>query len=161
MEAADNSRIEDDLLILSSSHSTEISLRAVKNGKAGLDGKRKGLLGRVPNPGDWEKFDYETLEMMDLAYLTAATGDEFAILRGKHEDILYHGSNLRCKFEDDDVLKLALERHKYEIYGHSHPAEPIPRASLDDKRVLRLLDQERSLLISGMTGICIEFYGSL
>ena len=30
--------------------------------------------------------------MKDLAFLTAKTGDEFAILKGKKEDILFHGS---------------------------------------------------------------------
>lgn len=64
-------------------------------------------------------------------------------------------------FEHDPTLKPALEDHKYELYGHSHPGEPEPRESLADKRVLRLLRQEKSLLISGMTGRMIEFYGSL
>ena len=39
------------------------------------------------------------LSMKDLAYLTAKTGHEFAILRGKREDILFHGTDRRCIFE--------------------------------------------------------------
>ena len=35
--------------------------------------------------------------------------------------------------------------------------EPFPVASSDDKWVLRKLRQKSSKLISGMTGICIEF----
>ena len=93
--------------------------------------------------------------------MTAATGHEFAILRSKHEDVLYHGTSINCPFEEDDELRPALYGHKYEIYAHSHPGEPEPRESLDDKRVLRLLGQKKSLLISGMTGRSIEFYGDL
>ena len=55
------------------------------------------------------------------------------------------------------LQKAVLEGHKYEIYGHSHPGEPFPVASSDDKWVLRKLRQKSSKLISGMTGICIEF----
>ena len=62
-----------------------------------------------------------------------------------------------CPFGNDDVLRIAIEGHKYEIYGHSHPGEPFPVASSDDKWVLRKLRQKSSKLISGMTGICIEF----
>ena len=159
MEADDNRT--DDGLTLSSSRSTEVSLMSVRAKKAGLDAKRKGLLDRVPKERQWTVFDHESLDMMDLAYLTAATGHEFAILRGKHEDVLYHGTSMNCPFEEDDELRLALYGHKYEIYGHSHPGEPEPRESLDDKRVLRLLGQKKSLLISGMTGRSIEFYGDL
>ena len=156
MEADDN-RIEDDSLTLSSSHSTEVSLMSLRAKKAGLDAKRKGLLERVPDERQWSVFEYESLEMTDLAYLTAATGHEFAILRGKREDVLYHGTSTDCACEKYCDLKTALESHKYEIYGHSHPGEPYPIVSSDDRRVLRVLGQKKSKLISGMTGICIDF----
>lgn len=156
METDDN-KIEAGSLTLSSSHSTEVSLMSVRAKKAGLDAKRKGLLEKVPKERQWSVFEYESLEMMDLAYLTAATGHEFAILRSKREDILYHGTSTDCAFEKDAELKTALESHKYEIYGHSHPGEPYPMVSSDDRRVLRVLGQKRSKLISGMTGICIDF----
>ena len=156
MEADDN-KVEASSLTLSSSHSTEVSLMSVRAKKAGLDAKRKGLLEKVSKERQWSVFEYESLGMMDLAYLTAATGHEFAILRGKHEDILYHGTSTGCAFEKDAELKTALESHKYDIYGHSHPGEPYPMVSSDDRRVLRVLGQKRSKLISGMTGICIDF----
>ena len=134
-----------------------LPLMSVRAKKAGLDAKRKGLLEKVSKERQWSVFEYESLGMMDLAYLTAATGHEFAILRGKHEDILYHGTSTGCAFEKDAELKTALESHKYDIYGHSHPGEPYPMVSSDDRRVLRVLGQKRSKLISGMTGICIDF----
>lgn len=147
--------ITDEQVVLSSSHSTRVSLESVKQGKAGLDQRRKGLLDRVPNQGDDAEFEPRSLEMKDLAYLTAKTGDEFAILRGKDRDILWHGTQTECdvlpKYEDD------LKAHRLELYGHSHPAEPDPRASLDDIKFLSYIGQKKSRVISGMTGIVSEF----
>lgn len=62
-----NQRIE---IVLSSSKSMRISLQAVRNGKAGLDGHRQAILNRVPGQGDWAKFELETIMLKDLAYLS-------------------------------------------------------------------------------------------
>ena len=70
-------------LTIASSASTIVSLEAVRLGKAGLDAHHQIMMIRVPNTGDWARFDHESLTLKDLAYLTAKTGDEFAILRGK------------------------------------------------------------------------------
>ena len=142
---------------LSSTHSTRVSLDAVKHGKAGLDARRTALLSKVPESNDWAEFKHESLEMIDLAYLTAKTGDEFAILRGKNSDILFHGINCRCDVLDDKTLKEGLVSHRFELYGHSHPGESFPDPSADDRLFLKYLGQERSKLISGMNGICIEY----
>ena len=152
-------KIVESPLVLSSTHSMQISLNMVKNGKAGLNAHRQMLLDKTPTEYKWAVFKKDILTMMDLAYLTAKTGDEFAILSGKKEDILFHGSKLNCDFENDSIIKEMLISHRYEIYGHSHPGENIPVPSLDDKRVLRELGQQKSRLISGMTGMCIEYDG--
>ena len=75
-------------LILSSTRSTQTSLEAVRSGKAGLNPHRQRMLERVPEQGDWARFDLDSIELKDLAYLSAKSGDEFALLRGKREDIL-------------------------------------------------------------------------
>lgn len=93
--------------------------------------------------------------MKDLAYLTAKTGDEFAILRGKTEDILFHGQSSRCAF-DDVLVKLLFNKHLY-IYGHSHPGEDIPVPSPQDRETLKKLGQTDSKLISARTGLEITF----
>ena len=43
---------EENGLTLSSSHSTQISLEAVRNGKAGLDAHRQRMLDKVPKQGN-------------------------------------------------------------------------------------------------------------
>ena len=97
-----------------------------------------------------------SLELKDLAYLTAKTGDEFAILRGKDRDILWHGTPMECAVLDK--YKEDLKNHRLELLGHSHPGEPIPEASLNDIRFLRYIGQKKSRIISGMTGREREFY---
>lgn len=110
---------------------------------------------RVPSSGDWARFPLNHLTMKDLAYLTAKTGHEFAILRGKTEDILFHGENLRCAF--DDILVEMLLTKRLRIYGHSHPGEDIPVPSPQDRETLKQIAQAESKLISGRTGLEITF----
>lgn len=131
------------------------SLISLRNGNAGLDAHRQSLLDRAPHPGDWERFPVNHLTMKDLAYLTAKTGHEFAILRGKTEDILFHGESLRCAF--DDILVDMLLHRRLTIYGHSHPGEDTPTPSPQDQQTLRQIGQTSSKLISGRTGIEITF----
>lgn len=97
--------------------------------------------------------------MNDLAYLTAKTGHEFAILRGKSEDILFHGEHLRCTF-DDILVEMLLNKH-ISIYGHSHPGEDIPVPSPQDRQTLKQIGQLSSKMISGRTGIEIQFTADL
>lgn len=142
-------------ITLSSTKSMQISLQAIRNGKAGLDVHRQSMLNRVPEIGDWASFKYEAIILKDLAYLTAKTGDEFALLRGKKEDILFHGDPRNCAF--DGTLVDMLMAHKLYIVGHSHSGEPIPRPSGNDREALELIGQEKSTVISAMSGMCIDF----
>lgn len=136
---------------LQSAQSMRVSLESIRRGEGGLDAHRTIMLQRVPEPGDWARFPLEHLQMKDLAYLTAKTGHEFAILRGKSEDILFHGNATRCTF--DDVLEHMLLSGKLRIFGHSHPGEEFPSASHEDRKALRQIGQNSSRLISARTGI--------
>ena len=91
----------------------------------------------------------------DLAYLTAKTGHEFVILRGKYQDILFHGAAQRCTF--DDILVDWLLSKRLTIYGHSHPGKEVPIASPQDRKTLQRIGQSRSRLISGISGREIMF----
>lgn len=142
-------------MILSSSRSMEISLTDIRNGEAGLNAHRQTMLSRVPDVGDWASFTVESIELKDLAYLTAKTGHEFALLRGKKQDILFHGTAVNCRFVG--ALYDLLIEHKLTIIGHSHPGEDIPDPSSDDRQVLLKIGQYSSKVISGRTGRITEF----
>ena len=143
------------MIELQSTQSMRVSLESLRRGEGGLDEHRASILNRVPDVGDWAKFPYEHLSMNDLAYLTAKTGHEFAILRGKREDILFHGSERRCAF--DEILGELLLSKRLRLYGHSHPGEAAPVASNEDREVLRRIGQKTSRLISAISGIEVQF----
>lgn len=138
------------MIELQSAQSMRVSLESIRRSGGGLDERRTSMLRRVPEVGDWAKFPHEYLLMKDLAYLTAKTGHEFAILRGKREDILFHGTTRQCVF-DDALVDLLLAK-RLVIYGHSHPGEEFPVASFQDRKTLRDIGQPFSKLISGMSG---------
>ena len=142
-------------IVLDSSRSTQISLESIREGNAGLNAHRQNMLNRVPVIGDSALFKSKTLELMDLAYLTAKTGDEFAILRGKDMDILFHGDPLHCEFPET-LVELMME-HKLEIVGHSHPAEDDPIPSPGDRDALKMIGQKKSTVVSGRTGRMKEY----
>lgn len=97
--------------------------------------------------------------MKDLAFLTAKTDHEFAILRGKKEDILFHGEHTRCAF-DGVLVDMLLNRH-LSLYGHSHPGEDVPVPSLQDRSTLKRIGQTDSKLISSVTGLEITYSACL
>lgn len=144
---------------LASTHSMQTSLTSIREGKGGLDAGRQAMLNRVPEIGDWARFPLNRLQMKDLAYLTAKTSHEFAILRGKSEDILFHGSERRCAF--DDVLVEMLSSKRIFIVGHSHPGEDEPIPSPQDRNTLHQLDQSSSQVISGRTGRIVTYTANL
>jgi len=86
---------------------TRTSLEAVRNKRAGLTQKRERILAQVPNSNDWATFNRDTIDIKDLAYLAAKTGHDFALLRGKNNDIVFHGVKYHCHIEGTllDLLK--------------------------------------------------------
>ena len=136
---------------LSSSASMKISLEAIRNGNAGLTEKRKRLLERVPNSNDWASFERGSVSIKDIAYLSAATHHEFALLRGKSKDIIFHGIELHCNFTVE-LLEL-LKTGKLRLVAHTHPDYGKVIPSQDDKAFLRYIGQNESIIISYITGI--------
>lgn len=144
---------------LSSSESTRISLEAVRLGEAGLNHHRQNLLNRVPNQNDWVALRRENVTVKDIAYLSAATHDEFALLRGKSRDILFHGEKEHCYF-DEELIDL-LKCKKLRLVVHSHPDYNKIKPSFDDREFLRCINQRDSLIVSYITGDVKKFTKSV
>lgn len=136
---------------LSSSTSTRISLEAIRNKHAGLTQKRERVLAQVPNSNDWAIFHKDAIDIKDLAYLAAKTGDEFALLRGKTKDIVFHGVPYHCHIEGEllDLLKTKNLR----LIAHTHPDYGEICPSNDDRNFLKYIGQKTSKIISSITGI--------
>lgn len=142
---------------LASEESLRNSLESLRQGRAGLNRHRQHLLSRVPDRDTYASFPLNTVEDKDLAYLSAETGDEFALLRGKREDILYHGTRLNCHIENSDTLMSLLQTHKLKQEIHSHPDFDKITPSSGDRNFLKVIGQKKSKIISSYTGKIIEF----
>ena len=112
------------------------------------------ILDRLPNSGDYYRFDKNKISIHDLAYLSAYTGHEFSLFRGKREDILFHGELRHCNIKRE--LAEELIRKGYKWIAHSHLDIGKLVASLDDRNTLRVFGQKQSIII-GPTGKEITF----
>lgn len=147
--------MDSSMLVLSSSASMQKSLEAIRNGDAGLNERRKNILARVPNSNDWAAFEYESVKIKDLAYLSAATHHEFALLRGKTKDIVFHGIDRHCKFNEE--LLILLKSKKLRLVAHTHPDYGVIEPSADDREFLKYIGQKNSIIMSYITGCEMEF----
>ena len=146
---------------LSSEESTRISLESIRAQRDGLNRHRQSILDRIPERETWCSFKLNTIEDKDLAYLSAATGDEFALLRGKNEDILYHGTPAHCHIEKSDTLMTLLNTHKVRLEIHTHPDYEKIIPSNDDRMFIASFGQKSSKIISSYTGKIIEFHSNM
>ena len=121
------------------------SLEAIRLGKAGLSKARKSILERIPEQGTHARFDNGKISKRDLAYISAATGDELALFRSKKEDILIRGDRKAC----NPSLELSEEILKggYEWVAHTHVDGGYLTPSSADKKTLRLLNQRKSIIM--------------
>ena len=150
---------QDESMLLRSAESFRISLEAVRTGRAGLNKHRKNLLKKVPKSGDWSRFPRKSISFKDIAYLSAAERHEFALLRGKEEDILFHGVALHC-YLDEELIDL-LKAHKLELVAHTHPDWGMITPSQNDRSFLKGIGQKKSTIISSITGQELIFGSSL
>lgn len=150
---------ENEETLLASTESMKNSLEAIRKGQAGLSERRKKLLKRVPYPGNWAILRKQSITIKDIAYLSAAVQHEFALLRGKKEDILFHGTTYRCEFEG--VLFEMLKTRKLRLVAHTHPDRGIVVPSAADRNFLKIIGQEKSVIISYISGVEKEFTSSI
>ena len=143
--------MEERLTKLSSSASTRKSLEALRNKHASLTQTRERILAQVPNSNDWATFHKDVIDIKDLAYLAAKTGDEFALLRGKTKDTVFHGIQYHCHIEGE--LLALLKAKKLRLIAHTHPDYGEIYPSNDDRDFLKYIGQKTSKIISSITGI--------
>lgn len=121
------------------------SLRSIREGKAGLSKARQEILNRVPEKGMYCDFKKDKITNRDLAYLSAATGDEFALFRGKHSDRLLRGNSMSCDIPPE-IAKETVKEFEWIAHTHVDMGPPIP--SREDRETLRKFNQKESIIIS-------------
>ncbi|MBR4345251.1 MAG: hypothetical protein IKP88_21520 [Lachnospiraceae bacterium] len=142
---------------LASANSLRIALEYINKGNAGLNEHRTNLLNRVPNQYEWVRLARNMISLEDLAFLSASTDDEFALFRGKNEDILYHGDHMTCPIEKDETLMILCKEHKVKLIAHTHNDIERIVPSQGDKRFLRAIGQKESIIVSYITGKILKY----
>lgn len=133
------------------------SLMDIAAGKAGLSQRRQNMLNKLQKSGDFSRYDADSISIRDLAYLSAATRNEFALFRSKREDIVIRGNSRACDIVGD--LGEEILSRKYEWVAHSHVDGGNLTASAADRETLRKLGQRKSIIV-GIDGEEKEFHQS-
>lgn len=141
-----------------STKSYKRSLEDIAAGKAGLDKRRQNMLNRLRNTGDSIRLKRGSVSTRDLAYLSASTGNEFALFRNKNDDILIRGNSRACDVAGD--LGDEIISKKYEWAAHSHVDRGTLMPSIADRTTLKRLNQKSSILV-GIDGEEIVFHQSV
>lgn len=148
----------DTPVISSSENRNRKYLEKLQSNDVRLRRKQKDIVTRIPSRGDWAFFKEGTVEIFDLAALTCATKDEFALFTGNGTAIVIHGTNAMWNIPEE-AWKEIKERQMIWV-AHSHPTTVNNRASADDRKTLRTFFtwQNKSAIID-MTGAVYEFSG--
>jgi len=106
----------------------------------------------------WVELRNKQVNIKDLAALTAATGDEFALFSSGNSKILIHGG---IKWEIPEDVWRIISEHQYVWEGHSHPTFTGKIvASREDLDTLKLFTWQRKSYIIDLNGEVEEFTAS-
>ncbi len=130
-------------------------LSNLSNGKISLRKKQKEVLSKIPKAGNWGYFRNKEIDTEDLAALTAATGDEFALFKGDNGKIVIHGSSIKWNIPKDAWDEI--ERGHMIWVSHSHPTMTNLTESPEDIDTLKMFTWQKKSTIIDLNGNTIEF----
>jgi len=121
-----------------------------------VDSRTQGFLDQLPENLSQSIFHKKQIGVTDLARLTAATGDEFALFTRGSQRLVVRGHRNGIDLSVGDIKLLQEQGYKWS--GHSHPgtfARDLEAsgniggaAQSGDRFVLDLMKQERSLILN-------------
>lgn len=110
-------------------------LRGLKKGTINLRRRHKDIITQIPTRGDYAYFRKHQIQIEDLAPLTAATGDEFAIFdAGNNKILAIHGGT---KWNIPKEAWKEIEENQMPWVAHSHDITSRPLPSSEDRYTLR------------------------
>jgi len=111
-----------------------------------LNQRQQEILDRLPEYGSQVTVNKRDVSMLDLAALTAKTGDEFAMFTRKGDRLIIRGDEKQVPLYRSGAI--ALNAQGYRWSGHTHPG--FDAKSLDvsdgDRKILSYFDQDNSVL---------------
>ena len=138
---------------IQSSSSDRRDYSYLSEGRAGLTAHEMSILSRVPDSGEYHKFNIGYITEQDMSRLSAYTHHEMALWRSKHDEILFHGDSRTCNPPDNMQDELI---SKYEWIAHTHVDGGPLVPSAADRDTLKELGQKSSTLL-GIDGSRLDF----
>jgi len=111
-----------------------------------LNLKQQELLDKLPGYGSKVIVSKRDVSMLDLAALTAKTGDEFAMFTRKGERLIIRGDKSQVPLYKSGALELNAKGYKWS--GHTHPGFDAKSlvVSDGDRKILGYFTQSSSVL---------------
>lgn len=108
--------------------------------------RQKRLLASLQKTDDRATVHKKSVNMKDLAAMTAETGDEFAMFTKGGERLIIRGDNTSVYINEDEARKMAAKGYRFS--GHTHPTtDPLDLLASDgDRNVLKAFGMERSVI---------------
>lgn len=122
-----------------------------------LNNRQKTLLEKLPEYNSSITVKKNTVNMKDLAALTAYTGDEFALFTKGNERLVIRGNSNSVKI--DVMAATLLSKQGYKWSGHTHPGMGMNclQASSGDKAILNCFKQKVAYVYNSQ-GEYLEFW---
>lgn len=127
-------------------HSGKGNPNAILTYGSGLNNRQKKLLEKLPEYDSRAGVPKKSVNMADLAALTAETGDEYAMFTKGAKRLIIRGNPVMVNISDGDAEKLAADGYRWS--GHTHPGTDINvlLPPDGDKQILRRFAQEQSVI---------------
>lgn len=111
-----------------------------------LNNRQQKLLDALPEFNSRVIVPKSSVNMADLAALTAETGDEFAMFTKGSERLIIRGNPYKVKIDPEEAAKLAAKGYRWS--GHTHPGvEGLCLIASDgDKEILKAFGQKTSVI---------------
>ena len=127
---------------------------AIKRHGKPLDDRQQAHLDRLPGFDSRVEVDKSGVSMMDLAALTAKTGDEFAMFTQGDKRLIVRGDGAKVNIDTADAVKMNAQG--YEWTGHTHAGCNL-MPSVGDKKVLSAFCHNSSAIYNSFGDSC-DFY---
>jgi len=126
-------------------HPVDVAFGAKK-----LNRRQQKILGMLPGYGSRAIVNKRDVSMLDLAALTASTGDEFAMFTRVGKRLIVRGNRDGVPLFKSDITKIREEGYRWS--GHTHPGytEAHLIASQGDKDALKILGQNNSVIYNSL-----------
>lgn len=148
---------EGEALIASHLNEYREYLQSIVDKSDTLKTRHKRMLEMTSEPLSWAQFKSKSVHIRDIAALTAATGDEYAIFQRGGKKILLRGKGSIWRIPQELQKKILDEQWSWD--SHSHPIMGVPYSSSEDRRTLRLFTWQTKSTIINLRGETLEFTG--